>query len=340
MVRVVDGEVTCGSWWGNLRDSSPFGGRSREPDPDWHTGVIDDFHAPPPTDEELDALAAELGVPSVAFDRRLEGGLGCTMDVLDAGARRLVLRRYGPWHDADPDVGRREAAALRIARSSGVPVPDPIWVDRVDLFDRHAIVTSYVDGVPDLVPADPGSWARQLAAALAAIHRADVGDATFPPMEVDALVQDHPTPPEPVLRHELGAALWAALIDEVRRLAPQPSVLLHADYWPGNTLWRAGVLVAVVDWEQPRVGDPMADVAYCLTDIGYIGLGVESIFLDTYVEATGRTTESLRYWRLAALSRPMPDIAQWVPAWRAMGSPLSEEVARRRHRAALEALLG
>jgi aminoglycoside phosphotransferase (APT) family kinase protein len=38
-------------------------------------------------------------------------------------------------------------------------------------------------------------------------------------------------------------------------------VLLHGDFWPGNALWRDGALVAILDWEDAAIGDPLADVA-------------------------------------------------------------------------------
>ena len=37
--------------------------------------------------------------------------------------------------------------------------------------------------------------------------------------------------------------------------------LVHGDYWPGNLLWQRGRLTGVVDWEEPRLGDPSRDVA-------------------------------------------------------------------------------
>jgi len=39
------------------------------------------------------------------------------------------------------------------------------------------------------------------------------------------------------------------------------SVLLHGDFWPDNSLWKDGQLVAVIDWEDAALGDPLADVA-------------------------------------------------------------------------------
>ena len=38
-------------------------------------------------------------------------------------------------------------------------------------------------------------------------------------------------------------------------------VLLHGDYWPGNVIWQDGRLVAVIDWEDACLGDPLADLA-------------------------------------------------------------------------------
>ena len=38
-------------------------------------------------------------------------------------------------------------------------------------------------------------------------------------------------------------------------------VVLHGDYWPGNVLWRDGRLAAVIDWEDTRWGDPLADLS-------------------------------------------------------------------------------
>ena len=49
------------------------------------------------------------------------------------------------------------------------------------------------------------------------------------------------------------AAAWPL----VRR---NPAVLLHGDFWPGDVLWQAGRLTAVLDWEDAQVGDPLADV--------------------------------------------------------------------------------
>jgi aminoglycoside phosphotransferase (APT) family kinase protein len=41
----------------------------------------------------------------------------------------------------------------------------------------------------------------------------------------------------------------------------RPSVLVHGDYVPVNVLVRGRAIVAIVDWEHARLGDPLLDAA-------------------------------------------------------------------------------
>src|SRR5690606_20855011 len=70
-----------------------------------------------------------------------------------------------------------------------------------------------------------------------------------------------------------------------RAAPPQPgaAALLHGDYWPGNVLWRAGRLAAVIDWEDAALGDPLADLAISRLDLLWI-FGPEAMraFTDRY----------------------------------------------------------
>ena len=60
-------------------------------------------------------------------------------------------------------------------------------------------------------------------------------------------------------------------------------MLVHGDYWPGNILWRDGRIVAVVDWEDAAVGEPLADLANCRLEILW-SFGIEAMndFTDDY----------------------------------------------------------
>jgi aminoglycoside phosphotransferase (APT) family kinase protein len=89
-------------------------------------------------------------------------------------------------------------------------------------------------------------------------------------------------------------------------------VLLHGDYRLGNWLVeRAGAatrLTGVLDWEMVHLGDPLEDVAWCISHLWRAGtpraasLVPPAEWLALYAEAAGRRVnrERLRYWELLA----------------------------------------
>jgi aminoglycoside phosphotransferase (APT) family kinase protein len=99
-------------------------------------------------------------------------------------------------------------------------------------------------------------------------------------------------------------------------------------------------LVAVIDWEGGWIGDPALDVAYCALDIRLLGMdSVADHFIEEYRRISGRALANLKYWEWVALCRPMPDVAEWVPGWHAVGLDVSADEVRRRHRELIEAAL-
>ena len=301
-----------------------------------------DHYAPLPTVDQLEALASELGRVT-RFDRRIVGGLGGTVDVLIVGTgheERVVLKRYWLPEPKEVSPAESEFRALALAEEHGIAAPSPIWVDRIGLFPERAIVISFVEGRVVLDPADPIDWAGKLAAALNSIHGirpAPADRALFPDMGDD---DSHYPAPEVLEQHPLGRELRARGVEAADSLQPVDPVYVHHDFWSGNTLWIDDALVAVIDWEGGTIGDPAIDVAYCALDIRLLGLeGAASHFVDVYRELSGRDLSNIRYWELMALSRPMPDIAMWVPSWQAMGVDIGVEEARRRHTALITAAL-
>jgi aminoglycoside phosphotransferase (APT) family kinase protein len=292
-----------------------------------------DHYAPLPTTEELEILGEELGY-TVRYDYRIVGGLGGTMDVLRCGSdatERIALKRYWlPEHD-EIDPSESEFRALNLAVEHGVRAPAPLWIDRIGLFPERAIVMSFLEGTVLLDPVDPLDWAAQLAQALAAIHGIDPVPSDDPLFPIIGHDDDHSSE-QAVKEHPLGMELWTKRTDAVPFLVSEVLVYVHHDFWPGNTLWIDQQLVAVVDWEGGSIADPALDVAYCALDIRLLGMDrAADHFLDVYRETSGRPLFNLEYWNLLALCRPMPDIAQWVPGWRAMGFEISPEEARQRH---------
>lgn len=294
-------------------------------------------YAPAPTAPQLSALAGELGF-GVGFERRIVGGLGCTTDVLSGEGRQWVLRRHGPWwSERNPSVALKEQAVHALVGERGVPVPEVVWASEPGIFEVPAIVMEYVDGEDLLIPDDPIDAAAQLARTLAAIHTTVAGQAAR--LLLDTLTSPDGDRPQAFWQHTLAQRV----VNRLGELRPQPGTmtLIHGDYWPGNTLWRNGRLVGVIDWEEACLGDPMNDVAYCTLDLRYLSLDeAANHFVATYREVTGHDLETLGYWTLFALSRPMPDIAQWLPAWQAKGiTDISADRLRARHRELLEEAL-
>jgi len=300
-------------------------------------------YAPPPTDEQLSRVRDALGAGSLRHADRIVGGLGCTMDVLVDGHSRMVLRRYGPWYsDRGEDAAARELRALELLQRAGIPAPAPIWIGTNGVFDEQAIITSFVDGEPDVTPGDPFDWAEQLATVLAQIHGISLKEEDLDMFQpgVGEDTRRVNEAPERVLEHPLGEALLRRRVDLQNRLVDRPPVFSHTDFWPGNTMWMDGKLSAVVDWESPATGDREMDVSYCALDIRYLAMDrVADRFVAAYREATGDELPNLAHWEAIALCRPMPDIAVWVPAWVAMGRTMTEESARSAHTRAIERFL-
>jgi aminoglycoside phosphotransferase (APT) family kinase protein len=299
-------------------------------------------NAPLPTEEQIERVRVAIGAGSLTHSHRIETGLGCTMDVLADGSTRMVLRRYGPSHTGSHDAASRETRALELLQRANLPAPAPIWIDTEGVFEEEALVISFVEGKPDLTPADPFDWAEQLAAVLSRIHeiRLDGDDVELFPTGAGEDVQRIYESPEVVLEHPLGEDLLRRRVVLGNRNADTEPVFSHTDFWPGNTLWKNGSLAAVVDWETPATGDREMDVAYCSLDIRYLGMDrVADRFVTTYRNLTGDPLVNLAHWEAVGLCRPMPDIAKWVPAWVAMGRDITEEKARARYTEVLQEFL-
>jgi aminoglycoside phosphotransferase (APT) family kinase protein len=82
------------------------------------------------------------------------------------------------------------------------------------------------------------------------------------------------------------------------------ATLLHGDYWPGNTLWQDGLLTAVIDWEDAKVGDPLLDLAVSRLDISWIfGMDALHIFSQHYQSLRQINYVNLPLWDLCAALR-------------------------------------
>lgn len=275
-------------------------------------------YEPPPTPEELANLSDLLG-SSVRLRRRVKGGQSATTDIVATReGREFALRRHGRWSIGfDDGIAAREAAVLSAVRRAGVPVPRVLWHGPFGA--TTALVTEAIAGIPVLEPHEPLRWSRQLAETLLRIHSVSIDpelsnllDAA-PPAPVDI-------PPSPgFAQHPKGEALLAQRAD----LYPTRTgrrFLTHGDYWPGNLLWHRGEVVAVLDWEAAVRSDPAADVAYCYTEMRYLGQDEAAEHLvDAYRSISSLPLDTLPYWITTSLCRALPGLETYVDGWSGLG---------------------
>jgi aminoglycoside phosphotransferase (APT) family kinase protein len=192
---------------------------------------------------------------------------------------RFVVRRHGARDFArDPEIAAHEFRLLQVVRDAGVRASAPRYVDATgEIFGTPCVVLEFVDGAPDEAP-DDARFVDQLANELAAIHRVDIDKLSF-----------------------------------LRRLEQADApVLLHGDFWPGNAIWRDGTLVAIVDWEDAAIGDPLADVANARLELLWArGADAMNTFTQRYATLTGVDLAHLPHWDLWADRRLTPRIPEW-----------------------------
>ena len=256
----------------------------------------------------------------------LAGGISARMTAFeiagaDGGAHKLILRRH-----RDQTSASDEYRLLQHLRAAGLPVPTPRFLDQSDA----CLVLDYIEGAPDYAPVDVGGCVRALAMQLADIHRTDIAGLDFLARQEPDLAKRFPSAlGEPSDRARIRAVLEAAW--------PLPgandAALLHGDFWPGNLLWRDGRLVAVIDWEDAALGDPLADLAISRLDVAMIyGADAMAAFTQHYVEEVRIDVATLPYWDLRAAQRAPIDMAEWGDGWPELGrDDITERSMREGH---------
>ena len=253
----------------------------------------------------------------------------------DGAVRTMIVRQHGARDLAgNANIAADEFNLLRFLRARGLPVPAPHLVDRSgDVFPTPYVVLEFVEGRSNALPADRDDALRQLAATLANIHRVDGADAgvSFLPEQEErsALALQAPAAGPEVSPDE------ARVREALRAHWPPPdqnrSVLLHGDFWPGNTIWRDGRLVAVVDWEDAARGDPLADLGNARLELLWaFGADAMRDFTLGYRSLTNVDLTALPQWDLVAALRPAA-LSEWgldERAERAMRAALSWFVAQ------------
>jgi aminoglycoside phosphotransferase (APT) family kinase protein len=253
-----------------------------------------------------------------------------------SGHAAVIVRRYGAYAQAaEPDACQREFRILSVLTQMGQPVPAPLLLDAEGgPFGAPTIVMSRLPGRPLLAPRDLPDYLGQMAEALERLHSLPVDAFAFLPDQrvyVERALQPDRRPsgdPLHVAVWDTALARWSRVAAGTQRLA-----VLHGDYWPGNLLWRRERLVGIVDWEQPRLGDPTKDVATCRGDLSILfGLRAADAFLQAYLNAGG-SVDNLAFWDVLISTWAVREINGWAKVYPLLGRPdLTPALAEQRIR--------
>ena len=257
---------------------------------------------------------------------------------VERGELRLALRRppRTPLSPTAHDMAREHRVLTALVQGApGVPVPRPVALcDDPEVIGAPFYLMEMVDGVVvrEAVPAPyagdlaaPRAMAEALTDTLAAIHALRWKEAGL----------DGFGRPDGYLERQVSR--WLGQLERYRT-RPLPEVeeagrwleghtppmqapaLIHGDYKLDNVILAPVPpvrIVAVVDWEQATIGDPLVDLGWMLglwaepgevpgfaanlTIAGGVGLPTRDELARRYERATGRDLSQLRYYQVLGL---------------------------------------
>jgi aminoglycoside phosphotransferase (APT) family kinase protein len=274
----------------------------------------------------------------------LSGGISAAMMALEierpgGGRERLIARRPGAAAlQHNPRAAQEEFWLLELLQAAGLATPAPYYLDAAgELFGAPCLAIEYIEGQPRYAFSPGSDFTLQLAAQLASIHSVDRWrlDPKLLPTQAKGLARTLARPPS--LNTSMNEGRIRAVLEAAwpppQRNAP---ALLHGDFWPGNILWRDNRLVAVVDWEDVALADPLIDLAIARLDLVWI-FGVEAMhsFTERYMSRMALDRSSLPYWDLYAALRLIrlagADLAGWAAFFTPYGRPDITEHSIREH---------
>jgi aminoglycoside phosphotransferase (APT) family kinase protein len=229
-----------------------------------------------PAIDDLAAWAAQAAGGEIVRLDRLPGGnrrQAWAVDVRTGSGRgpHEYLLRFDPGgaDDDDPYSIRREAVICRALFDAGVLLPEVVAAHP----QAQAVLVRRIPGQADFrmvtAPSRRAAIARDFMGRLGELHAAEVDHHAFgeaAELDVTAAVSAELTRWEAMYRAtgvadpliEYALRWLAARVPRV----PQPPVVVHGDTGPGNFLFEAGRVTAIIDWELAHLGDPMEDLAW------------------------------------------------------------------------------
>lgn len=252
---------------------------------------------------------------------KLEGGVSAQVMALEIKLpngehQKLVVRQYGEANLlSDPKVATHELTLLKVLRAHDLPVPEPLYADESnEILPSPYLVVSFINGETVDEPLDVTQYVGQMADVLASIHAINVGEElAFLPNQTEAFtrkLQDQPPKLDEALSED---RIRDILTNTWPPVQTNESVLLHGDFWPGNTMWKHDKLAGVIDWEDAGYGDPLADLGNGRLEIlMFFGVAAMETFTDRYRSLMPDLNyANLPYWDLCAALRPAGKMTGW-----------------------------
>lgn len=274
--------------------------------------------------------AAEAVMPDVVAvsAEPLAGGSSASVVALslrspDGDERTVVFRQHTNRAAKDQAriVAAKEFHLTDALVHEGLEVARPLALHGDATTDGPWLVSECVEGTTDVAEHQVDSVLTQMADYLARLHRVDPGRLSVPGIvEIENPVE---ALPRYLLDDDTGRSIGRMLETGIER-RPNPSVLLHGDYWPGNVMFDDGRLVAVLDWEDATWGDPLVDLACARVELTCAyGPGASERFTASYFDAhpqLGR--HDLALWEVYVAATALSAMHRW-------GLAPSDEAARR-----------
>lgn len=253
---------------------------------------------------------------------QLQGGVSAQVTALeiarpDSQTQKMVVRQHGSVDlQHNPQIALTEFKLLQFLQSVGMATPKPYFLDQSsEIFATPYLVIEYIEGTTAYTPAQSADLIPQLATHLSKIHHIPYSHLNVPflPFQAHICTTNLSTRPS-----QIDESLnEGAIRDTLEAAWPFPqqnaSVLLHGDFWPGNILWHDGHLAAILDWEDAKIGDPLADLANSRLEILWtFGADAMQNFTAHYQALTPIDYTNLPYWDLYAALRPVFKLATWA----------------------------
>lgn len=243
---------------------------------------------------------------------RLNGGVSADVFKLmlareDGQEIGIVLRIHGATHSGHDAA--LEFELLQALYKQDLAVPEPLFLDlSFSLIKLPFILMRFIDGVT-LIPAESAdAYIRKMAFSLAKIHAFDVTSLPLLPARLDTIPEVFDFFPESPSLEPIKTHL-SSMKDTAYTGKPR---LVHGDFWPENLLWQGQGIVAILDWEDAALGDPLSDVATSRLELRYkFGPSVMQVFTKAYEEKYEVDMQRLALWQIYVAAATYRYMGEW-----------------------------